>query len=110
MEDGILNWLASVGTTAFRWSALAFLVVNGVAITAVILTRDRALVNRWTGRLIGVNLALAGTGLGIPLLTTVTRVAVAAVVPSARQATPEREAKESRVVKVIELSPLQRDD
>lgn len=110
MEDGILNWLASVGSTAFRWSALAFLVVNGVAITGVILTRDRALVNRWTGRLIGANLALAATGLGIPLLTTVTRAAVAAVVPSTKQATPVREAKESRVVKVIELSPLQRDD
>lgn len=88
METGILDWLANVGATAFRWSALAFLVVNGIAVAAVVLTRDRALVNRWTGRLLAINLGLVGTGLGIPLLTTVSRVAVAAVLPTTQTVLP----------------------
>jgi hypothetical protein len=109
MEDGILNWLANVGSTAFRWSAIGFLVVNAVAVTAVILTRDRALVNRWTGRLIGANLALAATGIGIPLLTTVTRVAVAVVMPATTRALPVKDVKEAPSSAVL-VSPLRRDD
>ena len=90
MESTVLDWLAGVGAAAFRWSALAFLVINGVAIAALILTRDRALVNRWTGRILAVNLVLAGTGLGVPLVTAVTRLAVAAVLPGgARRVAPE---------------------
>ncbi|MGQ0646489.1 MAG: hypothetical protein ACT4P7_02900 [Gemmatimonadaceae bacterium] len=88
MESAILSWLEAVGSTAFRWSAVAFLVVNGVAIAAVILTRDRALVNRWTGRLLAANLTLAGTGLGIPLLTSVSRLAVSAFLPGSTSIVP----------------------
>jgi hypothetical protein len=88
METGIVTWLEAVGTTAFRWSALAFVLVNGVAIAAIVLTRDRALVNRWTGRLLAVNIGLAGTGLGIPLVTNLTRVAVSALLPSSRSVVP----------------------
>lgn len=88
MESGILAWLDAVGSTAFRWSALAFIVLNGIAVSAVILTRDRTLVNRWTGRLLAANLGIAATGLGIPLLTTVSRLAVAAVLPATTQALP----------------------
>jgi hypothetical protein len=109
MEDGILNWLASVGSTAFRWSALTFLVVNGVAITALVISRDRSLVNRWTGRILGINLALAATGLGIPLLTTVTRVAVAVAMPSTTRLIPVRESQEPLVPDGIRLSPGDRD-
>jgi ABC-type molybdate transport system permease subunit len=85
MESSVLEWLAGIGAAAFRWSAMAFLVVNGVAIATLILTRDRALVNRWTGRVLAANLVLAGTGLGIPLVTAVTRLAVAAVLPGGVQ-------------------------
>lgn len=81
----VLEWLGGVGATAFRWSALAFVVLNGAAIATVVLSRDRSLVNRWTGRLLAANLVLAGTGIGIPLLTTVTRLAVAMVMPDARR-------------------------
>lgn len=81
MESAILEWLGGVGSTAFRWSMTAFFVVNGVAVAAMILTRDRSLVNRWTGRILAVNLVLAGTGIGIPVATAVTRLAVAALLP-----------------------------
>lgn len=88
MEAAILGWLESVGSTAFRWSAFSFLVVNGIAVAAVVLTRDRSLVNRWTGRLLAVNLTLAGTGLGIPLLTTASRLVVAAILPGDSSVVP----------------------
>ena len=89
MGAGVLEWLANVGDGAFRWSLMAFVVVNGIAVAAVIITRDRALVNRWTGRLLGVNLLLAGTGIGIPLMTTVTRLAVAAALPGTAKVVPQ---------------------
>ena len=88
MESGILGWLEAVGSSAFRWSAIAFVLVNSAAIAAVVLTRDRAIVNRWTARLLAANLGIAATGLGIPLLTTVSRLAVAVVMPATTQATP----------------------
>ena len=87
MESGILSWLEAVGSSAFRWSVIAFVLVNGAAVAAVVLTRDRAVVNRWTGRLLAANLGIAATGLGIPLLTTVSRLAVAVAMPSTTQAT-----------------------
>lgn len=83
MESAMLAWLDGVGAAAFRWSLTAFVIVNGMAAAAVILTRDRALVNRWTGRVLAVNLVLAGTGLGIPVLTSATRLMLAAVLPGA---------------------------
>jgi hypothetical protein len=88
MESSILNWLEAVGSTAFRWSAIAFVLVNGLAVAAVVLTRDRSLVNRWTGRILAVNVALAGTGIGIPLLTAASRVAVAAILPGSGGVVP----------------------
>lgn len=84
MENALLDWLARVGSSAFRYSALAFVLVNGAAIAAVVLTRDRSLVNRWTGRLLAANLVMAGTGLGVPLLTSVARLGIMAVSPSVR--------------------------
>lgn len=89
MALALFEGLGAVGATAFRWSFLAFVVMNGLAIAAVVVSRDRSLVNRWTGRLLAANLLLAATGLGIPLMTTMSRLAVAAVMPSVTLAMPE---------------------
>lgn len=88
MQSSVVDWLASVGSTAFAWSATAFVLVNGAAIAAVVVTRDRTLVNRWTGRLLGANLILAGAGLGIPLVTSMAQLAISAVTPAVRAAIP----------------------
>ena len=82
METSVLDWLASVGATAFRWSAIAFVLVNGAAIAAVVLTRDRTLVNRWTSRILAANLVLAGTGIGVPLVAAASRFAISLVTPA----------------------------
>jgi hypothetical protein len=82
MPGTIIPWLDGVGATAFALSAVAFVVLNGVGIAAVLLTRDRGLVNRWTAPFLAANLALLGTGLGVPLVTLAARTAIAAVAPS----------------------------
>lgn len=82
METSVLDWLASVGSTAFRWSVVGFVLVNGAAVAAVVLTKDRTLVNRWTGRVLAANLVLAGTGIGIPLVAAASRFAIAVVTPA----------------------------
>lgn len=91
MQSSVVEWLASVGSTAFAWSAAGFVLVNGAAIAAVVITRDRTLVNRWTGRLLGANLVLAGAGLGIPLVTSMAQLAISAVTPAVRAAVPSVE-------------------
>jgi hypothetical protein len=71
--------LAVLGSTAFRWSAIAFVVVNTIGGLGIWLTRDRRLVNRWTSPLLACNLLLLGTGIGIPALSFSMRLVVNAV-------------------------------
>lgn len=82
MPDTVLSWLDGVGSTAFTVSALAFVALNGIAIAAVLMTRDRGLVNRFTPHFLAANLLLLGTGLGVPLAAMAARTVIAAVTPS----------------------------
>jgi hypothetical protein len=82
MPGTILSWLDGVGSTAFTLSAIAFVVVNGLAIASVLLTRDRTLVNRFTPHFLTANLLLLGTGLGVPLAALAARTVISAVTPS----------------------------
>jgi len=68
MESYALDWLARLGSRALSLSLVGFVLVNGAALAALFITRDRTLVNRWTGHLLAANLVLAGAGLGVPLL------------------------------------------
>jgi hypothetical protein len=77
--DAVANALDWLGTAAFRWSALGFLLMNGLAVTAFFVTRDRGLVNRWTSKLVFGNVVLLGTGLGVPILTKAAMLVVEAV-------------------------------
>ncbi len=91
MENALLEWLARTGSQVFTVAAWGFVLVNGAAIAAVFVTRDRTLVNRWTGRLLAANLVLVGAGLGVPLMTSVARLAITAVSPSIRVTIPPSE-------------------
>lgn len=91
MEMAALDWLARMGSRALSLSLVGFVLVNGVALAAMFVTRDRTLVNRWTGRLLAANLVLVGTGLGVPLLTSMARLAITVITPSVRLATPSDE-------------------
>lgn len=77
----VAHWLDGIGAKAFSISATLFLLMNGAAIVVLAVKRDYSLVNRWTSRLLAANLVLMGTGLGIPLATTMARVALQAVAP-----------------------------
>jgi hypothetical protein len=89
MPDTILSWLDGVGSTAFTLSAVAFVALNGIAIAAVMTTRDRGLVNRWTPHFLAANLLLLGTGLGVPMAALAARTVIAAVTPSIHKETSE---------------------
>lgn len=82
MLDAVVSWLENVGTTAFTWSALAFVVLNGAGVALFLARRDRALVNRWTSRFLAANLVLLGTGLGVPLATLAARTALRTLTPA----------------------------
>lgn len=79
MDTTIVSWLGSVGRTAFLWSLGAFLVVNVGAVIILATRRDRALVNTWTSRLLAFDLLLLGTGVGVPMVTTMAKLTVSAI-------------------------------
>lgn len=66
MLDGLVPWLDQVASTVFWWCAGALVLVDAAAVGVVLVTRSRALVDRWTGRVLAVNLLLFGAGLGVP--------------------------------------------
>lgn len=108
METALLDWLARTGSRAFTYSAWGFVLVNGAAAAAVVLTRDRTLVNRWTARVLAANLVLLGTGLGVPMLTSIARLAITAVSPSVQVSLPasdriEQELEASTEVRMVPL-------
>jgi len=92
--DAVIQWLDGLRGTAFAVSATLFLLVNGAALAAFVLKRDRALVNRWTGRVLAANVLLLGTGVGLPLVTWVARSALVAFAPSTNTLAPRRIDKE----------------
>ena len=79
MDSTIVEWLNTVGSRAFVWSLGAFVVVNTIAIIAFVVRRDRTLVNRWTGRVLAADLLLIGTGVGVPVMTTMAKMTVSVV-------------------------------
>lgn len=78
MDITIVEWLSAVGRAAFVWSLGLFLIVNTIAVVAYFATRDRAMVNKWTSRVLAVDLLLLGTGAGVPLVATMAGMTVRA--------------------------------
>jgi hypothetical protein len=81
MEAAILAWLQDVAIRAFGLSLFLLLAIDGAYALVIFATRDRAIVNRWTSRVLAANLVLAGTGVGVPMLALGSRLAVRAVAP-----------------------------
>jgi uncharacterized membrane protein YqiK len=79
MEPSIVEWLTNAGRTAFAWSLGALLLVNAVTALVFVVRQDRALVNRWTSRVLALDLLLVGTAVGVPLVTTMARMTVTLV-------------------------------
>lgn len=81
MEVAVLAWLSEVAVRAFGLSLFLVIGIDVAFAIIVFATRDRAIVNRWTSRVLAANLVLAGTGIGVPVLALGSRLVVRAVVP-----------------------------
>lgn len=79
MENQVIGWLSGFSDSVFRICALLFVAVNGLAVGAVMVKRDRSLVQRWTSPWLATNLLLIGAGAGVPLVTGIVKLAVSAV-------------------------------
>ena len=55
MEASIVHFLDSFGSLAFRLAAICFVLVNGAALAAFLVTRNRRLVDEWTPRLVSAD-------------------------------------------------------
>jgi hypothetical protein len=77
--DAFVAWLNSVGWTVFVWSMATLVVIDLAALAAAAMTRDRTLVNRWTGRVLAANVALLGFGAAGPAISFTGRMAMGAV-------------------------------
>ena len=82
MFDSIAQTLGQIGSWTF-WTCMAVLAaIDLLAITVVIQTRSRELVNRWTSHIVAANLLLLGAGLGVPATAYLARSVVLVVAPS----------------------------
>jgi hypothetical protein len=80
--ETLADSIGAFGSTLFRWSVVGLVLVNGLAVAVFAASRSRAVVNRWTSRLVATNLLLLATGLGVPAVTMAMRLVVKAVTAS----------------------------
>ena len=76
MDVTVLTWLQSTGWRAFTWAGAGVLLVNGVALFALLWKRERSLVNAWAGPVVAANIVLVAIGIGVPLVTSAARLAI----------------------------------
>ncbi|PYP41620.1 MAG: hypothetical protein DMD43_05860 [Gemmatimonadetes bacterium] len=79
MEASIAGFLDSLGSKLLWLSVTCFVLVNGAAVAAVLVTRSRRLVDKWTSRLMVTDAILVGTAIGGPLLTGAAKLGVHAL-------------------------------
>ncbi len=110
MLESIALWLDQVASSVFWWCAATVVLIDVLAVGAVLATRSRALVDRWTGRVLAANLLLAGAGLGVPAVAYSARLVVNAVSPVFASAAvgPAPKAEPVRVVEPSPFSAVQR--
>jgi hypothetical protein len=83
MFAAVVAWLDRVGPLVFWTCAITLVALDTTAVAAVIGTKSRELVNRWTGTVLGLNVTLIGIGVGVPGVMYVAKLAVEAVAPGA---------------------------
>jgi len=82
MDLTVVSALDSIKNVAMTLAIGAFVLINGVAIAALLANRSRALVQRWTSPWLAANLLLLGVGAGVPLLTGICKSVVQAIAPA----------------------------
>jgi len=79
VEAAIAGFLDALSSKVFWLAATCFLVLNGAALAAFVVTRSRRLVDEWTPKLVAADAVLLGAGLGIPLVSALAKMGVHAV-------------------------------
>ncbi len=79
VSAALVAWFDRVGLAVFWTCAAALLALNAVAVAAVLRSRSRTLVNRWTGSVLALNALLLGAGLGVPAAMYTAKMVVRAV-------------------------------
>lgn len=77
--ESVEGFLTSLSSFLFRTALIAFLIINGAALAALVVTRSRRLVDTWTERLVAVDAVLLGAGLGVPLLAGLVKLGLRAL-------------------------------
>lgn len=86
MDAQLMDWLTALSSTVVRICIILFVALNGAALAAVALKRDRSLVQKYTSPWLAANLTLIGAGIGTPLLLGLTRFAVSAMASAGQMA------------------------
>jgi hypothetical protein len=81
MLETTVLWLDQISATVFWTCAAGLLFIDLAAVAVVMQTRNRDIVNRWTGRVLAANLLLLGAGLGVPAAAFTLKLAARAVLP-----------------------------
>ena len=82
MLASLVQWLDRIGPLVFWTCTVTLVAVDTAAVAAVASTKSRALVNRWTGIVLAINVALLSAGVGIPATAFATKMVVRALAPS----------------------------
>lgn len=79
MEAAVLSFLEGLSSTVFRLAAVCFVLVNGTAALAFVMSRSRRLVDAWVPRVLAADAVLLTAGLGVPLVAGLARLGVRAL-------------------------------
>jgi hypothetical protein len=79
VEATLVGFLNGLSAKVFWFAAVLFVLLNGAALAAFVVTRSRRLVDEWTPRLLATDAVLLTAGLGVPLLSGLARIGIHAV-------------------------------
>jgi len=79
MSASLTAFLTALSSKVFSLALILFLVLNGAALAAFLLTRSRKLVDAWTPKLVAADALLLGAGLGVPLVAGLAKLGVQAI-------------------------------
>jgi uncharacterized membrane protein YqgA involved in biofilm formation len=88
MESSVVSVLDSIRQFAFTASLGAFVLVNATAAGVILVTRSRAVVQRFTSPWLATNIILLGTGVGVPMVAGVCKSVVEVVGTTVVQQVP----------------------
>lgn len=79
MTTTLVSFLSALSAKVFWFAGICFVLLNGAALAAFLLTRSRRLVDQWTPKLVTADALLLGVGLGVPLVSGLAKIGIQAI-------------------------------